>query len=61
MDALTERRQGLNDRRRLTRIAGHPHLPRCGTPVSDTDKRKIPDRRLNNIQAEWIEEVIIGG
>ena len=24
------------------------------------DHRKVPDRRINNIRAEWIDEVVIG-
>ncbi len=38
-----------------------------GVPFKDSNgatieycRRKIPDRRINNIQSEWIDEIVIG-
>jgi len=29
-----------------------------GTTIRE-DRRKIPDRRLNNIKAEWVNEILL--
>lgn len=50
MDARKDRRQRLTDRRKFTGVIDTP----------SRDNRKIPDRRLNNIRVEWIDEVPIG-
>lgn len=31
-----------------------------GNVISMIDQRKTPDRRIKNIQAEWVDEVVIG-
>jgi hypothetical protein len=48
----------LNDRRRNDAMPKVPFKDSNGAIIIDS-RRKIPDRRINNIQAEWVNETII--
>jgi len=32
----------------------------CDGTIIHHDRRKLPDRRRNNIQAEWVNELLLG-
>jgi len=47
------------DRRRSATMPAVPFRDSSGTIINE-DRRKTPDRRLNNIQAEWVNELLLG-
>ena len=57
---LHERRIHREDRRRFTRCTAKPDAGGTGRYLRDRDTRRIPDRRLSNILAEWIDDVVLG-
>ncbi len=46
------------DRRRTASIPEVPFRDSKGLTIHE-DRRKTPDRRLNNIQAEWVNELLL--
>ena len=46
------------DRRETYNMPRVPFKDSHGATIKEC-RRKIPDRRINNIQAEWINEVVI--
>jgi len=46
------------DRRRSTNMPAVPFRDSNGLTIHE-DRRKTPDRRLNNIQAEWVNELLL--
>jgi len=48
----------VGDRRRSTNMPAVPFRDSHGLTIRE-DRRKIPDRRLNNIQAEWVDELLL--
>ncbi len=46
------------DRRRTASIPEVPFRDSKGLTILE-DRRKTPDRRLNNIQAEWVNELLL--
>lgn len=46
------------DRRRDTEMPAVPFRDSNGLIIFE-DRRKTPDRRLNNIQAEWVNELLL--
>jgi len=46
------------DRRRGTNMPAVPFRDSNGLTIHE-DRRKTPDRRLNNIQAEWVDELLL--
>jgi len=57
---MFERRARTQDRRRFGPAARTPVSGRSGKPAPVKDNRRVPDRRINNIQAEWLDELVIG-
>ena len=47
------------DRRKDENTRAMPFRDGSGTVIRE-DRRKLPDRRLNNIQAEWVNEILLG-
>jgi hypothetical protein len=48
----------IYDRRRDTNMPAVPFRDSNGLTIHE-DRRKTPDRRLNNIQAEWVNELLL--
>ena len=48
----------VHDRRRDTNMPAVPFRDSNGLTIHE-DRRKTPDRRLNNIQAEWVNELLL--
>ena len=46
------------DRRRAQSMPVVPFRDSRGLTIHE-DRRKQPDRRLNNIQAEWVDELLL--
>ena len=46
------------DRRRTQDTPEVPFRDSNGLTIAE-DRRKTPDRRLNNIQAEWVNELLL--
>jgi hypothetical protein len=46
------------DRRRGVNMPAVPFRDSNGLTIRE-DRRKTPDRRLNNIQAEWVNELLL--
>jgi hypothetical protein len=46
------------DRRRAESMPAVPFRDSRGLTIHE-DRRKQPDRRLNNIQAEWVDELLL--
>jgi hypothetical protein len=51
-------RRRNDDRRQNADTPSFPFKDSNGVTIKEC-RRKIPDRRLNNIQAEWVEEILI--
>jgi len=49
----------VHDRRRTATMPAVPFRDCNGLTIFE-DRRKRPDRRLNNIQAEWVNELLLG-
>ena len=47
-----------SDRRRGVNMPAVPFRDSQGATIT-ADRRKMPDRRLNNIQAEWVNELLL--
>jgi hypothetical protein len=47
-----------SDRRRGSNMPAVPFRDSNGLTILE-DRRKTPDRRLNNIQAEWVNELLL--
>lgn len=59
MNTMRERRIRPKDRRHFIDIANTPGRRSYGKLISAYDNRRAPDRRINNIQVEWIDELVI--
>ena len=55
---MGNKRLKLPDRRQNDAMPSFPFKDSKGVTIKEC-RRKIPDRRLNNIQAEWVEEILI--
>ena len=55
---MGSKRFQFGDRRQNDVMPGIPFKDSNGATIKEC-RRKIPDRRINNIQAEWINEVVI--
>ena len=55
---MGNKRFQFGDRRQNDVMPRVPFKDSNGTTIKEC-RRKIPDRRINNIQAEWINEVVI--
>jgi len=47
------------DRRRSAAVPAIPFRDSKGLIIVE-DRRKMPDRRLNTVQAEWVNEFLLG-
>jgi hypothetical protein len=47
------------DRRKSLAVPEVPFVDGNGVTVRE-DRRKVPDRRYNRTQAEWIDELLLG-
>ncbi len=47
-----------SDRRRADSMPTVPFVDSRGLTIYE-DRRKQPERRLNNIQAEWVDELLL--
>jgi hypothetical protein len=56
---MRNRRFQFGDRRQNEDMPRFPFKDSNGATITEC-RRKIPDRRINNIQAEWVDEVVIG-
>ena len=56
---MRDKRLQLNDRRRDKDMPEVPFKDSNGTTIKES-RRQIPDRRIGNIEAEWIDEIVIG-
>ena len=55
---MRNKRLLLDDRRQNNAMPRVPFKDSNGTTITES-RRKIPDRRINNIQTEWIDETVI--
>jgi hypothetical protein len=55
---MLDRNFHASDRRRADSTPVVPFRDSSGLTVHE-DRRKLPDRRLNNIQAEWVDELLL--
>jgi hypothetical protein len=55
---MGNKRFQFGDRRQNDAMPSIPFKDSNGATIKEC-RRKIPDRRINNIQAEWINEVVI--
>jgi hypothetical protein len=55
---MPNRSYQVYDRRRAASRPAVPFRDSKGLTVVE-DRRKTPDRRLNNIQAEWVNELLL--
>jgi len=55
---MNNRRLRPDDRRQDRAMPKVPFKDSNGTTIKE-NRRKIPDRRLHNIYAEWIDEIVI--
>ena len=55
---MRNKRLQFSDRRHNFVMPKVPFKGSNGATITES-RRKIPDRRINNIQAEWINEVVI--
>ena len=55
---MRNKRLQFSDRRHNNDISKVPFKDSNGATITDC-RRKIPDRRIGNIQAEWIDEIVI--
>jgi len=56
---MKNKRFQFSDRRHNYAMPRAPFKDSNGATIKEC-RRKIPDRRLGNIQVEWIDEVVIG-
>jgi len=54
---MRDRRSELSNRRHKTDMPSVPFKDSNGATITEC-RRKIPDRRIANIQSEWIDEAI---
>jgi hypothetical protein len=59
MGTMKNKRFQFSDRRHNHAMPRAPFKDSNGATIKEC-RRKIPDRRLGNIQVEWIDEVVIG-
>ena len=52
---IKDKRGRLDDRRHDIDALKIPVKDNCGVTIIG-DRRNIPDRRINNIEVEWVEE-----
>jgi hypothetical protein len=55
---MRNKRFQFGDRRQNDDMPRTPFKDSNGATIKEC-RRKIPDRRTNNIQAEWIDEIVI--
>jgi len=55
---MRHRRTLFRERRHIKDMPRAPFKDSHGATITEC-RRKIPDRRIGNIQAEWIDEVVI--
>jgi hypothetical protein len=55
---MLDRNFHASDRRRANSMPAVPFRDSSGLTILQ-DRRKLPDRRLNNIQAEWVDELLL--
>jgi hypothetical protein len=55
---MGNKRLKLPDRRQNDAMPGFPFKDSNGVTIKEF-RRKMPDRRINNIHAEWINEIVI--
>jgi len=48
----------VGDRRRCANMPAVPFRDSHGLTIRE-DRRRKPDRRLNSIQAEWVDELLL--
>ena len=56
---MENKRFQFGDRRRKEDMPRVPFKDSHGATITEC-RRKIPDRRIGNIQAEWIDDIVIG-
>ena len=55
---MRNKRSEFSNRRQGNNMPGVPFKDSNGATIKEC-RRKIPDRRIDNIQAEWIDEVVM--
>ena len=55
---IKNKRFQFGDRRQNNDMPGVPFKDSNGATINEC-RRKIPDRRIDNIQAEWVPEIVI--
>lgn len=55
---MDDRRTQLSDRRQKKDMPRVPFKDSNGATIKEC-RRKIPDRRIDSLQAEWINEIVI--
>ena len=55
---MRNKRSQFGDRRHKADMPRVPFKDSNGATIKEC-RRKIPDRRLGNIQVEWIDEIVI--
>jgi hypothetical protein len=55
---MRNKRSGFSNRRSKNVMPRAPFKDSNGATIKEC-RRKIPDRRINNIHAEWINEIVI--
>jgi hypothetical protein len=55
---MTNKRHQIGDRRVNKDMPRPPFKDSHGATIMES-RRKTPDRRIGNIQAEWVDEVVI--
>ena len=55
---MRNKRSGFSNRRSKNDMPRVPFKDSNGATIKEC-RRKIPDRRINNIHAEWINEIVI--
>jgi hypothetical protein len=55
---MLDRNFHASDRRRVNSMPVVPFRDSNGLTIHE-DRRKQPDRRLNSIQAEWVDELLL--
>lgn len=56
---MRNKRSQISERRQYTVMPRVPFKDSNGATIKEC-RRKIPDRRIGNIQVEWINEIVIG-
>ena len=57
---MGDKRTLFRERRHNENMLGVPFKDSHGATIKEC-RRKIPDRRIGNIQAEWVDEIVING